>query len=230
MWNPKDGPFDFAKVFGGGRTEKDGGLKYDRLRVWRAINLLTPSLDLKSDDENQPTYLTPDKKLSELDLFSLLRDFYKNTDYDRSQKDPWDETIRSIATWRGVHSSLIVITPSEPIESTAILWSGMGSSFVTGFTPIPFGVSQIPSSYSSGGEGSAFYKFAELATYSSNDWENIYTIQETFTENERDLLEQLNQLLENEELYKIGEKRLNLFAENGVNKIIDNLDQWLGKK
>ena len=230
LWNPKDGPFNFSKVFGGGRTEKDGGLKYDRLRVWRAIDLLTPSLGLKSDNPEQPKYLKPDKMLTELDLFSLLRDFYKNTEYDRSQKDPLDERIRSIATWRGVHSSLIVITPSEPIESAAILWSGIGSSFVTGFIPIPFGVSQIPSSYSSAGEGSVFYKFEKLAKYSSTDWERIYTILQTFTENERDHLEELNKLLGNEGHYETDERKLNLFAENGVKGILEKLNHWVEEK
>jgi dipeptidase len=230
LWNPKDGPFNFTKVFGGGRTEKDGGLKYDRLRIWRAINLLSPSLGLKSDDENQPTYLTPDKALTELDLFSLLRDFYKNTDYDRSQKAPSDETIRSIATWRGVHSSLIVITPSEPIESTAILWSGIGSTFVTGFTPIPFGVSQIPSTYGSGGEGSVFYKFSDLAKYVSTDWQNIYAVQESFTEIEHYHLEELNKLVGNKDLYEIDDRKLNLFAENGAKTILDNINRWLCEK
>ena len=163
LWNPNEIPFNFTKVFGGGRTEENGGLKYDRLRVWRGLNLLSPSLGLKSEDNNLPTYPVPDNLISESDLFSVLRDFYAGTDYDRSSKDPSDESVRSIATWRGVHSSLIVITPSQPIESTAILWSGIGSPLVTGFIPIPFGVTQIPSSYNEAGKESAFKMFSQLA-------------------------------------------------------------------
>ncbi|MCJ7553834.1 MAG: C69 family dipeptidase [Ignavibacteriaceae bacterium] len=229
LWNPEETYFNFAKVFGDGRTKENGGLEYDRLRVWRGLNLLSPSLGLKSNDENLPTYPVPDNLITESDLFAVLRDFYAGTDYDRSNKYPMDESIRSIATWRGVHSSVIVITPSQPIESAAILWSGIGSSFVTGFTPIPFGVSQIPSKYNSANEESAFYMFFQLAKTSSSDWERIKSIRNSFAEDESDLLEQINRLIEEKNLYKINVKRLNSFTEYAAKKILDKVNQWLEK-
>ena len=229
LWNPNEANFNFAKVFGGGRTKENGGLEYDRLRVWRGLNLLSPSLGLKSDDDNLPTYPVPDNLITESDLFAVLRDFYAGTDYDRSNKDPMDESIRSIATWRGVHSSVIVITPSQPIESTAILWSGIGSSFVTGFIPIPFGVSQIPLAYNSASEESAFYMFSQLAKTSSSDWERIKSIRNAFIEDESDLLEKTNQLIEEKNLHEINEKRLTSFSEYAAKKILDKVNQWLEK-
>lgn len=223
IWNPQEGPFDFANVFGGGRSVIEGGLKYDRLRVWRAINLLSPSLGLKSDQNNLPKYLKPDKKITELDLFEVLRDFYEGTDYDKSLGDRSNETIRSIATWKGVHSSLIVITPSKPIATSTILWSGIGSSYITGFTPIPFGVTQLPSLYSFGGEGSAFYKFSLLAEQSLNDWAIVKAIQKSFSKTEKNLLLKLNKFIVNESVSEIDEQRINLFVEYGVEQILQNL-------
>ena len=229
LWNPNEANFNFAKVFGGGRTKENGGLEYDKLRVWRGLNLLSPSLGLKSDDDNLPTYPVPDNLITESDLFAVLRDFYAGTDYDRSNKDPIDESVRSIATWRGVHSSVIVITSSQPIESAAILWSGIGSSFVTGFIPIPFGVSQIPSAYNSASEESAFYLFSQLAKTSSSDWERIKSIRNAFIEDESDLLEKTNQLIEEKNLREINEKRLTSFSEYAAKKILDKVNQWLEK-
>ena len=228
LWNPDETTFNFANVFGCGRTEENGGLKYDRLRVWRGLNLLSPSLRIKSDDENMPTYPVPDNLISESDLFSVLRDFYAGTDYDRSIKNPLDESVRSIATWRGVHSSLIVITPSQSIKSGTILWSGIGSPLVTGFIPIPFGVSQIPSAYNSVSEGSAFYLFFQLAE-SPLDWQRIKTIQYSYTEIENDFLEQLNQLIGSKNLHEINEGRLNSFSEYASNTILDNVNWCLGE-
>jgi dipeptidase len=227
LWNPQEGPFNFANVFGGGRTKENGGLKYDRLRVWRGLNLLSPSLGIKSYYENLPTYPVPDNLILESDLFAVLRDFYAGTSYDMSLKDPLDESIRSIATWRGVHSSLVVIAPFQPIESSTILWSGIGSPLVTGFIPIPFGVSKIPSAYNSAGEGSAFYLFSQLAE-SSLDWKKIKTIQNSFTEIETDFLEQLNQLMHN--LNENGEQKLNSFSEYAAKTVRNKVYQWLGEK
>lgn len=227
LYNPNETPFNFAKVFGGGRSEEDGGLRYDKLRVWRGLNLLSPSLDLKSDVEYLPTFFVPDSPITESDLFAVLRDFYAGTNYDKSNKDSYDESVRSIATWRGVHSSLIVITPSQPIESCAILWSGIGSSLVTGFVPIPFGINQMPSSYNSGGEESAFDLFSQLANTSSNDWNRIKSIQYSFAKYETDLLLRLNQLMEEKSTDEIVKRRLNLFSEYSAKKMLDKVNQWL---
>ncbi len=227
LWDPGKDAFNFAKIFGGGRSKEDGGIEYDRLRVWRGIDLLSPSLGLKPDTDYLPIYLVPDKNISELDLFAVLRDFYSGTKIDRSHKDPLDETTRSIATWRGVHSSLIVITPSKLIESAAILWSGIGPSLVTGFTPIPFGVNRLPQSYNSGDSESAFFKFSQLAEYSSDDWEKIIAIQKSFEENEYIFLKQINQLLQNENL--IDNKILNLFTDSAATRTIELADQLTGE-
>ena len=227
MWDPQEKSFDFAKVFGGGRSEEDGGLKYDRLRVWRGIDLLSPSLALKSDDKNLPIYPIPDNLISESDLFAVLRDFYTNTEFDRTQKEPSDESIRSIATWRGVHSSLIVITPSQPIKSGTILWSGLGSPLLTGFIPIPFGVNQIPSAYNSASEGSAFYLFSKLAESSLTDWNRIKFIQNSFVETENEFLKQINQLRKNKNETTV--QKLNTFSEYAANTILDNVKLYLGE-
>lgn len=230
LWNPKAEAFNFAKVFGGGRTEKDGGLRYDKLRVWQGINLLSPSLGLKSEDDYLPKYLSPDNLITESNLFAVLRDFYQGTKYDRSSKSNSKESIRSIASWRGVHSSLIVITPSKHIESSTILWAGIGSSLVTGFIPIPFGVNHLPSSYSSANAESAFHLFSQLAKTAQKDWEYIKYIQNSFAGDELSFLRQVNKLIAYNNLDKVYEKNINLFTEIAAETILSKVNRWLEKK
>lgn len=229
LWNPEEGGFNFASVFGGGRTNENGGLSYDRLRVWRGINLITPSLNLKSENDELPIYLTPDEPLTEADLFALLRDFYEGTNYDRSNKDPLDESIRSIATWRGVHSSLIVLTPSEQIKGSTILWSGLGSSFVTGFAPIPFGVTKLPEFYKPNSEEFGFNMFSRLAKKSSTDWQLIKSIQKTFIENERNLIELTDKLIEGSKAQNFTEESVNSFSKIASESVLTRLSEWLRK-
>jgi dipeptidase len=189
LWDPQSGPFNFAKVFGGGRTEKEGGLKYDRLRIWRAIDLLSPSLNPDPSD-NSVVLIKPDQPLTEIDLFNLMRDYFQSTPYDKSLRHTSDKELRAIATHNGVHSSLIVISPSG-----SVLWSGIGPSLVIGFIPIPFGVTIIPLEYSHGSSGSVFDTFRRLSDKSSGDWGKIKQIQGLFINNEREFVTKLEQLL-----------------------------------
>lgn len=220
LWDPASGQFNFAKVFGGGRTEEDGGLEYDRLRVWRGIDLLSPSLNLSATEDDLPIYLKPDELISELDLFKLLRDYFKRTSYDVRNSNENEKDIRAIASWRGVHSSLIVISNSKPTNIGAVLWSGIGSSLVTGFIPVPFGVEAIPFTYSNGEEGSAFHMFNQLARRSKNDWEKIDIIQHSFLENEKRLLNKYKRLLSSLKNGLGNSEELRMFTDHAAETTI----------
>lgn len=83
-WRPEDGPLDFASVYGGGEFHHP---YYSLRRVWRALSLAAPSLNLPAWVEGPftrkyPFVVTPDQKLSPEDIFAIHRDNYEGTEFD----------------------------------------------------------------------------------------------------------------------------------------------------
>lgn len=83
-WNPADGPLDFTSVYGDGEFHHP---YYSLRRVWRAQSLVAPSQGLSPWVEGPFTRsyafaITPDKKLSVSDIFSIHRDNYEGTEFD----------------------------------------------------------------------------------------------------------------------------------------------------
>ncbi|MFO7818320.1 MAG: dipeptidase [Thermodesulfobacteriota bacterium] len=83
-WNPDNGPLDWTKVYGDGEFHHP---YYTLRRVWRAMSLAAPSLELSPWVEGPftreyPFSIKPDKKLSVEDLFNIHRDNYEGTEFD----------------------------------------------------------------------------------------------------------------------------------------------------
>lgn len=221
LWNPEKGPLNFAKAFGGGRVKDDGGLNYDRLRIWRALYLLSPSMNPTLHNNQEISYPKPEKLIDEKILFNILRDYYTGTEYDKTLS--CNDSLRSIACWRGVHSSLIVITPDKPLESHTFLWSGLGSSFVTGFIPIPFGVNSLPDSYSS---SNAFNLFFQLSININNDFSRIKNLHKLLIETENNFLYDIRGM-KNRDAIPIIE--LNNIAASSAKKMLEKIVKFKNK-
>lgn len=83
-WKPESGPLDFTTVYGDGEFHHP---YYSLRRIWRALSLVAPSLNLSPWVEGAftrayPFAVTPDKKLSVSDLFAIHRDNYEGTEFD----------------------------------------------------------------------------------------------------------------------------------------------------
>lgn len=83
LWNPKEGPFNFAKAFGGGRENR----YYDTRRVWSGIRHLSPSLNFSQEVLDFPNFLKPDNKLTVQKIIEVLRDRYERTEFAVTLKD-----------------------------------------------------------------------------------------------------------------------------------------------
>ena len=70
LWDPEEGPFSFRRAFG----QKSRGLRYNEVREWRAMDVLSPSLALKKKGTEFPMTVKPDRKIALEDLFGILRD------------------------------------------------------------------------------------------------------------------------------------------------------------
>jgi len=62
---------------------------YSMRRVWRGLSTVAPSLNLSPnvddwDSDYYPLSVRPDKKLTVADIMNLYRDYYQNTEFDRT--------------------------------------------------------------------------------------------------------------------------------------------------
>lgn len=166
--------FNFSKFFGGGVKEKQGNNYYNSRRVWRAIKLLNPSLKLKADSDNFPFFVHPKEQISKQTLFSILRDYYTDTEYYIFKNKNRNKPERAIATWNGVHTEVIEIIPGLPVEYGSILWAGLSSPFTAVYLPFYFGINIIPISYlyapNSYNKKSAFWIFKKLGDLSRSNY------------------------------------------------------------
>jgi len=86
-WDPQSGPLDFAQVYGNGEFHHP---YYSLRRVWRALSLLAPSLDLPAWVEGPftkvyPFSVKPDRKVTAPDLWAIHSDNYEGTEFDMTK-------------------------------------------------------------------------------------------------------------------------------------------------
>lgn len=173
LWDGKE-TFNFSLIFGGGRKEKAGSNRYNTLRVWRAMNLLSPSQNIFSESEYFPMFIKPDQKISLEDVFSILRDYYNNTPYDIWAEENLNKPDRSIVDWNCVHTSVISLSPGQEVDYGSVLWTGLSTPYSAVYIPVYLGVSILPSIYEyAPGEAdvnSAFWTFKILGNSFRNNY------------------------------------------------------------
>jgi len=78
-WDPDSGePFQYWQAY-----DPDGNYSFScSRRVWRAFDLLAPSLKLNANQSVFPVSIKPDEPVSPAKIMEILRDTYEGTDYD----------------------------------------------------------------------------------------------------------------------------------------------------
>ena len=166
LWKPGKKQFNFADIFGG--KKKTENSYYNARRVWRAQQLLTPSLQQDPNAFNQPWALKPDQKITIQKLINVLRDYYRDTPFDISKhidSSP-EEKERAIGVFNTVHTDVIQLRKDLPVDIGAVLWGGLSAALTTPYVPYYFGIKKIPLPYRVAGpefdHRSAFWHFRAL--------------------------------------------------------------------
>jgi dipeptidase len=139
--------FNFSDFFGNGVKEKTGNNFYNSRRVWRAVDLLNPSMHFSPEEETFPLFLQPEKKIDLQKCFSILRDYYSGTTYDVFKNTNSQNVERSIAVWNTVHTDVISLSPGVPVDYGCMIWAGLSSPFTSVYIPVYFGCKTIPAAY-----------------------------------------------------------------------------------
>lgn len=166
--------FNFRDFFGNGVKEKTGNNYYNTRRLWRAIDILNPSMQLSSEEEVFPLFIQPEEKIDLQKCFTILRDYYSGTPFDIFRNENLNNPERSIAVWKCVHTNVITLSPGKAVEYGSVLWTGLSSPFTAIYTPIYFGNKTIPSGFgfapSDFDDNSAFWIFKNLGDLSKSEY------------------------------------------------------------
>jgi len=157
---------------------------YATRRVWRAYDIMAPSLGLSPHEVEYPQTIVPDNKLSVHDVFKIMGDYYQGTDYDLTvgpAAGPWGNPIRYAnsgdGTWeRSInmhrtnyfHISQINNNYPDPIKGVA--WFGYGAPDSSYIAPLSGTMNELPEFYRTGSRWEPFDR-------NSGWWINIYVQQ-----------------------------------------------------
>ena len=164
LWNPEKGePFCVAKVYG-----KEPNPKNYR-RVWGVARLFSPSANYGPEQKWYPYFMKPDEKISVLDVMNALRDYYAGTIYDTR----FNPSERGIGISRTVESHVIQLRGWLPVEVGGVMWVALSAPRASVYVPFYAGVTEIPSTYSTGTDEydpySAFWTYRTLANVLFSD-------------------------------------------------------------
>lgn len=159
-------PFNWRKTYA------PWSKKYENYRIWRALDLVAPSLHLDPDTprDELPFSVKPDKKLSVQDIMKIHRDHYEGTRFDlvnafaagpynnpnRSRPLTWNVDGKKYGFPRPIgldHCEYTTVTQSRawlPNPIGGIVWVAMGVCQTSCFVPFYAGITKFPVSFTIG--------------------------------------------------------------------------------
>ena len=132
---------------------------YSMRRVWRGLSTVAPSLKLSPtvddwDSDYYPLSVRPDKKLTVTDVMNLYRDYYQDTEFDKSASNfaglygsPYHyenekRTERGILSAKTAYTYVAQVNDKLPAP---ICWVSINTPFENPF--VPFAVAKMPNAY-----------------------------------------------------------------------------------
>ncbi len=153
-YDPKDGPFDFAKVY---NTEYTQGKLSNKLRHWGALRLLTG--EEYPDMDNLPFSVKPDRELTVRDIIEVLRCHYEDTNWEWDPAGGYDHphryyldgtSIRTICTRSTQESFVMQLRSYMPSVIGNVYWRAQCRPCESVFVPWYGGILEVPHPYSVG--------------------------------------------------------------------------------
>lgn len=200
LWNPEEGPFNWARAFGRKFLEDPNTYYYNSRRVWSAIHLLSPSADLDPDREEYPTFMKPDQPITREKIMEVLRDYNSNNSFCAFSASGVDSGVRPIGVPHCIHSAVAELSSRLPVEMGGILWSCLGSPLTAPYLPHHYGITEIAPALEEGtdtySDTSAFWQFRTLTNLAMN---NFYHYSPIITQEWQKLEQRTFSLLESVE-------------------------------
>jgi len=170
-WKPGT-PLDFTAVYSDGEYAHKF---YSGRRLWRAFDMLSPSLKLSPDYDNMktarpyPFSVKPDKAVNVEDVMAIMSDSLEGTAFDMTKglaagafgsPDRWmggagEQAVagnweRPIALFRTSDSYVIQSRSWLPDHKGGVIWYGPHAAHATVYVPFTIGMLHLPEEYSVG--------------------------------------------------------------------------------
>ena len=196
LWEPST-PFDFAQIYSHGEVAK-----YSGRRVWRALSLLAPSLqlsphyaDLLLQPDALPFSVLPESHVARETFFSIMRDTLSGTEFDLSKglaagpfgtvdrytgvDNVWE---RPIGIYRQAYSYITeILAADNGVKPMPVLWWGPHASVTTVYRPVLVASANVPASLCSGwykalDRGSAYWAHRYVKQTALMRWDTCMTV------------------------------------------------------
>jgi dipeptidase len=174
-YDPASGkPFNYNEAYCPADQEK---LHYTETRVWSMFRRVAPSHEWPVDYHRgvkgakpYPLWIKPDKKLTRMDVYRVMRDHYEGTDYDMTKgvdagpfgtPNRWRPITwkvdgadysweRPISTQQTGFSFVSQSRSWLPDPIGGVLWYGVDDTYFTCYVPLYCGITAVPDCYARG--------------------------------------------------------------------------------
>lgn len=164
LYKTSEGAFNFAKIFG---TDNNDDYVYNYPRVWWGEKMLTPSANLKAGGNNYPLFLKPDKRLSPVDIMSVLRSHYNDTEFDSVSESYDINNPRPINVNFTEESHILQLRGWLPNPIGGVQWLLFGVPESSVYVRFYSGITDTPNEYKLGtdkyDDTSAYWDFRSLS-------------------------------------------------------------------
>lgn len=151
-------------------------------RVWRAYDLVAPSLELSPWIHHYPFSVKPDKPVTVQDIMAINRDKFEGTEFDtsigmlggpfgnpnlyRTNVEGYPQRGgRPIAIPRTNYSTVVVSRKDMPTWIGSLTWFGYDDPAVTCYIPIYAGATELPKSFATGMRGGSYDVFSRESAW-----------------------------------------------------------------
>ena len=204
LFSGQDKDFSFSDIYA---PIDFGAARFCEARVWSGFNKVNKDMGQYLDyakginlKNRMPLFIKPDRKLTEQDVFGLMRDYYQGTELDMT-KDPGAGPYGSIVRWRpltwkvdGVayfneraistqQTGFSFIAQSRswvPAPLGGILWFGMDDTYSTVYSPMYACMTRIPASFAVGNGSlmdfkadAAFWVFNQVTNFAYTRYQDM---------------------------------------------------------
>ena len=242
LYKPNKENLVFRKVFG--KNTIGNTISYDtiynHLRVKTIQKLFNPNSNIKTkkNQNDFPTFLKPEHKLSIFDVQDGLSNYYQETENDPYTSKNINAKYRPISVFRTQASHILEERNNLPKEIADIMYLDLGMTALGFYVPFYYSA-DIPQSYllssDKADNSSAFWKFRKLQTLAMTNFPKYAPIVQSAFKNLREQIQQNRIAFEKKYLsiYKENPKKakqlLNEFTIETIGSVYEVTDNLTNK-
>lgn len=180
LWNPTEGPFNWARAYGGRLLNDPSKEYYNMRRIWSVLNRYNPSMKLDPAKKEFPLFLKAERKFNVPIMAEGLRDRFEGTEFEAFPVSGGKGCERPVCVPSCIHSAIIETNGALPADIGTVLWGCIGSPMTSPYIPHYLAHKNLLPPYTKGGleydAESAFWRFRVLTNLVMNDFQTYSSL------------------------------------------------------